>query len=65
MIRAVVHFNRTNVRIRVRVEGAMSLTPLSAILQFYRGCQFYWWRKPECPQKTIAQSLTNFSGDRQ
>jgi predicted nuclease with TOPRIM domain len=42
MIRAVVHFNRTNVRVRVRVEGAMNLTPLSAILQFVNLQNFYF-----------------------
>jgi hypothetical protein len=35
-------------------------TPLSTIFLLYQGSQFYWWRNPECSEKTTDLSLTNF-----
>jgi cytochrome b561 len=32
------------------------LKPLATIFQLCRSSQFYWWRKPDYPEKTTALS---------
>jgi hypothetical protein len=40
----------------IREPIGSPLVFLVRLFQIYRGCQIYWWRKPEYPEKTTDLS---------
>jgi hypothetical protein len=49
----------------MRGLGQWCLTLLSTLFELYCGAHFYWWRKPENPEKTtdLPQVLSIISHD--
>jgi hypothetical protein len=47
-------FKVTYVGPRDLIDFHFCLTPLSALYQLYHGDQFYWWKKPEYPERTTG-----------
>jgi hypothetical protein len=40
----------------MRGEGGWCLTALSTIFLLYRGGQYHWWRKLECPESELVKN---------
>jgi hypothetical protein len=61
------HFLHTKFDIYICIANLMMVVwfmvfqSLSTLFHLYRGCQFYWWRKPEYPEKTtdLMQVIDN------
>jgi len=48
--------------VEIWLLGLWCLTPHLTVFQLHRGGQFYWWRKPEYPDKTtdLSQATHKF-----